>query len=261
MGPGRRALFVGAITGMVVASSVTFLATLESHVIRGCVNDRTGALRVVDRRSECHRNEDYIEWNRQGPQGPAGPRGLRGDAGPRGLQGAPGSPGQQGPQGLQGLPGPQGLQGLQGLRGEQGPPGPPGPSGSGGAGVAGLRLVDNTAREIGLFFYPYAVVMEVGTDLVYTSVDPMTRGFYSQTPLLFFESGNCTGPSLMRVGVVRYGYVSGGTLRYPAGPAALTTYNSYQDEGGCNGESDQAPLAPAASLPVASFVAPFSVVR
>jgi hypothetical protein len=243
MRSGRRAVFVGAITGMFLASSVSFFATWNSNVIRGCVNDRSGALRVVERREACRDNESFLEWNKEGPQGP---RGLTGPVGPRGERG---------------LPGPQGLQGAQGLQGIQGPPGPPGPAGSSTTGGGALRLVDSTGREIGAFFYPYIVALQLGSDVVFTSVDLTTTGFFEQGPPLFFGSTDCSGTGLMRAGVYRYGYVTGGVLRYPAGVAAPAAYNSILEDGMCFSESATTLLAAAGSTPVASFVAPFAVAR
>ena len=243
MRSGRRALFVGAITGMFLATSVTFFATLNNNVIRACVNNRTGELRIVDHRSDCRHAEEFLEWNQQGPAGPVGSARRAGAAG------------------LQGL---QGLQGLKGDKGEPGPQGPPGPSGTGGAatGLSPLRLLDGNNVQLGLFFYPYTVAMQFGDDVVFTSVDLNSGGFYQQQPALFFTNDSCQGAGLMLVGVTRYGFVSGGSLHYPGGPASRTTFNSYRDEeGNCSVGSEERLLAPHVSVPVTSFLAPFTVTR
>jgi Collagen triple helix repeat (20 copies) len=71
----------------------------------GCVNNTTGAIRLVSNTTVCQSSEHKIHWNQKGPQGPQGPQGL------------------QGPEGSQGPKGPRGPQGLQGIQGQQGPPG------------------------------------------------------------------------------------------------------------------------------------------
>jgi len=63
----------------------------------GCVNNSTGAIRVVSKTTVCKSTEHKIQWNQVGPQGPAGPRGLQG---PKGAQGIQGPQGPQGPPGL-----------------------------------------------------------------------------------------------------------------------------------------------------------------
>jgi type VI secretion system Hcp family effector len=77
-------------------------------VIRACVNDKSGDLRLVDDADDCHAREHLVTWNRTGPIGPMGPQGLIGPTGPQGIQG---------------------LKGLQGETGATGPQGPQGPAG------------------------------------------------------------------------------------------------------------------------------------
>ncbi len=60
----------------------------------GCVNNSTGAIRIVSKTTVCKSTEHKINWNEVGPKGPPGPKGARG---PQGLQGP------QGPQGPPGL--------------------------------------------------------------------------------------------------------------------------------------------------------------
>ena len=60
----------------------------------GCVNNSTGAIRIVNKTTVCKSTEHKINWNEVGPEGPRGPKGA------------------QGPQGLQGPQGPQGPPGL-----------------------------------------------------------------------------------------------------------------------------------------------------
>jgi hypothetical protein len=114
--------------------------------IYACVDRERGAMRFVERPSQCHdRREFPIAWTRtgtggtgtQGPAGPAGPQGPAGPAGPAG---------PQGPVGPQGPAGPQGPQGEQGLQGEKGDPGEKGEKGDPGTGgtiyATGLGLSD-----------------------------------------------------------------------------------------------------------------------
>jgi hypothetical protein len=72
-------------------------------VLFGCVNNSSGAIRIVSQSTVCNSAEHKIHWNQVGPRGPQGNQGNRG---PQGLQGV------QGPQGPQGLQGPQGPAGI-----------------------------------------------------------------------------------------------------------------------------------------------------
>jgi hypothetical protein len=91
--------------------------------IHGCVDNKTGGLRVVAANGICRANETALDWNITGPVGPQGP------IGPVGPQGPIGPIGPQGPAGPQGIQGPQGEQGPIGPTGPQGPEGPQGPAG------------------------------------------------------------------------------------------------------------------------------------
>lgn len=139
----RKVRFLALGGGIVCALGAgAAYATVPSGdgVIRGCYDEHTGHLRVLDERSEgrrgdaCRRGEQPISWNQTGPVGPSGPigpQGLPGAAGTNGrdgLPGAAGAPGAAGPMGLPGLAGPMGPMGLQG------PAGPPGPAGASGGG-------------------------------------------------------------------------------------------------------------------------------
>jgi hypothetical protein len=72
------------------ASTVTYYA---------CINNSSGAIRIVAKSTTCKSGEHKIQWNQAGPEGPKGPQG------PQGTQGAKGPTGPQGPQGPQGPPG------------------------------------------------------------------------------------------------------------------------------------------------------------
>lgn len=71
----------------------------------GCVNNTTGAIRIVSKTTACKSTEHKIHWNQVGPQGPQGPQGPAGPQGPQGAQGPQGPAGPQGPTGPQGPPG------------------------------------------------------------------------------------------------------------------------------------------------------------
>ena len=128
-------LFIG---GAVVAGALavgTYIgAQSTSSTIRGCVDPRTGAIRIIGATQTCTSKESLLTWSTTGPQGPAGPQGATGPSGPAGPIGP------SGPQGAVGAPGPIGPAGA---------PGPQGPIGPQGA--SGLRLVDANGRELGQF--------------------------------------------------------------------------------------------------------------
>jgi hypothetical protein len=69
-------------------------------VIYGCVNNTSGAVRIVQSFTVCKATEHKIHWNQVGPQGPQGPKGAQGAQGPQGPQGPQGSQGPQGPAGI-----------------------------------------------------------------------------------------------------------------------------------------------------------------
>jgi hypothetical protein len=103
--------------GGAAAATVRYVDT--NGVLHGCVNTRTGALRLVPATAtRCTTGEQAVTWSYRGAPGP---RGATGATGPRGL------PGATGPQGATGAQGPQGLSG------PQGPTGPAGPQGDSGA--------------------------------------------------------------------------------------------------------------------------------
>jgi len=89
----------------------------SSGQFHGCVNSRTGVLRIIDPAKtgfagQCitqEHAETAITWNQTGPQGPAGLQGPKGDTGAPGPQGPKGDTGSQGPQGAQGPAGPSNL--------------------------------------------------------------------------------------------------------------------------------------------------------
>ncbi len=118
------------LSGLLLVSGNLIFAASQSSQISGCVNKKTGALRVA---SKCTSLEKPISWNIQGPQGDVGPQGLagpqgeKGDAGDTGPQGEKGDTGSTG---LQGEKGDAGVKGDTGAKGEKGDVGPQGPAGT-----------------------------------------------------------------------------------------------------------------------------------
>lgn len=94
-----------------------YFAASKPDAINGCVNKKTGALRIV---AKCTSAERSIQWGKTGPQG------LMGEIGSTGASGA------QGIQGVTGEVGAQGLPGLNGLNGFSGSSGPAGANGNNG---------------------------------------------------------------------------------------------------------------------------------
>jgi hypothetical protein len=84
------------------------------HVIRGCVGNNTGTLRVVDSFIRCGSLETPISFNRQGRRGHVGHRGRQGV---RGRTGATGAAGLRGPVGARGAAGERGVTGADGAAG------------------------------------------------------------------------------------------------------------------------------------------------
>jgi Collagen triple helix repeat (20 copies) len=98
-------------------------ATAATVTYYACINNSTGAIRIVSQSTVCNAGEHKIQWDQTGPQGPKGPQGAKGATGAQGPKGATGATGTQGPQGPQGVKGATGAAGPQGAQGPQGPPG------------------------------------------------------------------------------------------------------------------------------------------
>jgi len=71
-----------------------------STTFYGCVNNSSGAIRIVTSSTVCKSSEHKIHWNQVGPKGPQGPKGAQGPQGPQGAQGPQGPAGPQGPPGV-----------------------------------------------------------------------------------------------------------------------------------------------------------------
>ena len=100
-----------ALSFITLISTNIYFASSSSNEISGCVNKKTGLLRIA---VKCNTSEKLISWNKFGPQGE---QGLKGETGTAGIQGEVGLPGERGPIGIQG---PQGIQGPKGDTGPQG---------------------------------------------------------------------------------------------------------------------------------------------
>ena len=103
-----RLLVLSLISSCILPVQQTAAASVNvslppAVVLFGCVNNSSGAIRIVDQSTTCKSTEHKIHWNQVGPQGPQGSRGPQGPQGPQGLEGP------QGPQGLQGPQGPSGV--------------------------------------------------------------------------------------------------------------------------------------------------------
>ncbi len=145
-------------TGMALGGST---ATSARKTIRGCVNKKTGVVRVA---AKCKKGERKIAWNVRGAQGAAGvtgsegangldghdgAQGAKGDKGDRGEAGSTGAQGPKGDKGDQGVKGDNGNNGQDGAQGPKGDKGDKGDTGNNGAngqngqdGAAGVNAVE-----------------------------------------------------------------------------------------------------------------------
>src|SRR5215471_17076566 len=123
---------VSGIAGAFVVTLALAPISADAQQIFACVNNNSGAVRIVAQGAACRTPESLVTWNVVGPQAPPGP------AGPAGALGPPGPQGPAGPAGALGPPGPQG---------PAGPPGPPGPKGDPGQASA-LRYVEGSGDAV-----------------------------------------------------------------------------------------------------------------
>jgi len=140
------ALFLSFLT---LLTSNIYFASSESNGISGCVNKKTGALRIS---SKCTSAEKLITWNKVGPQGIKGETGPKGDSGLNGVDGEVGPKGDTGaigPQGIQGQAGPKGDTGAIGPQGIQGEAGPKGDTGAiGPQGQSGSNVASTVTQSV-----------------------------------------------------------------------------------------------------------------
>lgn len=64
-----------------VSTTLAASAPATPTIYYACVNNTTGAIRIVGSTTRCASNEHKIQWNQQGPAGPAGPQGPQGPSG------------------------------------------------------------------------------------------------------------------------------------------------------------------------------------
>jgi hypothetical protein len=121
------AFFLVAGCAFLVAAQLPAAAVTVTYY--ACINNSTGAIRIVNQSTVCKTGEHEIQWNQAGPQGPKGATGAQGPKGATGATGPKGATGPQGPQGPQGTKGATGATGATGPQGPQGVQGPQGPAG------------------------------------------------------------------------------------------------------------------------------------
>ena len=114
---------VSGIAGAFVVTLALAPISADAQQIFACVNNNSGAVRIVAQGAACRTPESLVTWNVVGPQAPPGP------AGPAGALGPPGPQGPAGPAGA------------------LGPPGPPGPKGDPGQASA-LRYVEGSGDAV-----------------------------------------------------------------------------------------------------------------
>ena len=128
------------------------MAAPVSTNVSACVNNSTGAVRIVASTSLCVAGETGMSWALVGPTVSTGPAGATGPQGPAGATGPSGPAGLAGARGAIGSTGPQGSVGNAGAAGAQGPAGATGPTGSYGTGAAPtgipLSIGGNTGSSI-----------------------------------------------------------------------------------------------------------------
>ena len=126
----------------------------------GCVNNSTGAIRIVSKTTVCKSTEHKINWNQVGPQGPQG---------------------KQGPQG------PQGAQGPQGPTGPQGPPGiSVGYSATTGTSTfsltpSGVVIAQTVAVGTGTYYVSSSTLLDIGNDLAFCHSTTVNAGGRQQS--------------------------------------------------------------------------------
>ncbi len=73
-------------------SAYAVTSSTPTGVLRACVSNRTGAMRLL-REGSCKPSEHMVSWNIAGSAGPAGAAGAQGSQGPQGVQGPTGPTG------------------------------------------------------------------------------------------------------------------------------------------------------------------------
>lgn len=233
---------------LLVTNNLNF-ASSQSSEIAGCVNKKTGALRISNK---CTSSERPISWAKQGPQGIAGPQGEKGETGAQGNPGPQGEKGETGAQGLQGIAGPQGPQGVSGPQGPQGPAGANGTTTTVTATVT-QKVYDSTGQLLGDYLsldaFGSVTVKRSGTVITYGGSSYSGNAIING--LTYYVTNTCTGSKYASLDnrptfTVENPYVgldrmSGGesgyvfTIGYTQGPQIDTTASSVFAfvNGGC----------------------------
>lgn len=219
----------------------------DPALIHACVNNSSGALRIVGSNDACRQGERALDWNIMGPQGPAGPQGVQGDPGatgaqgPQGLQGPIGLTGLIGPIGPQGPAGPQGVQGDPGATGAQGPQGPQGLQGPPGPVPT---FVEQRCGASSISSFSYTDVTEDATgrrcSLIITTTQPSILSIaFTGTQFISAAGANVTTFTSARA-----------TINVDGVDMTSIAEADYKAYGGSVGEPIETPLSLVVRVPV-----------
>jgi hypothetical protein len=201
-----------ALSFVTLISSNIYFAASDSNEISGCVNKKSGALRIANK---CTSAEKLITWNKIGPQGIQGEMGLKGD------------PGIQGPKGDSGPQGETGAVGPQGAKGDLGPQGPAGNNTvTTVIQVVTQKVYDATGLLVGDFLSTDAsggvTVKNNGISLSYFGNDPEIGGYLYINGVTIYRTSDCSGP--------KYANITGSVKSY-TDRAYVTAPGLYQQNG------------------------------
>ncbi|MGH9604583.1 MAG: tail fiber protein [Terracidiphilus sp.] len=150
-----HSLKILALTVPLLLTGTVALAGPTTATIDSCVNNTTGAVRIVAPGTACPAGQHFVTWAAVGPAGstgatgPQGPMGLIGPAGPTGQTGAVGATGAAGAKGATGAQGPLGPTGPAGAAGPTGAMGNLGPQGN--IGPRGATGATGPSGTVGIF--------------------------------------------------------------------------------------------------------------
>jgi len=82
----------GALAGALLAS-LAVASNANAATYYGCINKKSGVLRIIPKSKKCKKSERRISFNSQGPAGRNGFNGANGANGTNGTNGTPGAPG------------------------------------------------------------------------------------------------------------------------------------------------------------------------
>jgi hypothetical protein len=170
-----------ALSSFTLISTNIYFASSNSNEITGCVNKKTGLLRVA---TKCNTSEKPISWNKVGPQG---------------IQGEKGELGPQGIQGPQGIPGPQGEKGEMGIAGPPGPVGPAGPQGPAGNNTTTTVLQTVTQKAYDANNTLIGIVLGVSDQSLTVTINGTTISYFVsnggivQNTEIVYANSDCTG--------------------------------------------------------------------